>query len=149
MFPIYKFCDIMYTLTFNEKKVILMKTMLTKVILGISLATLSSIALAHPHHEHGYDEEGSYQTHDYDRDELKQRAKEQIQEMNRVLRLNLTREQFQKMWKATTEYEVYQYEATSDEDIDFYNEKYMDYMDSVLTEKQKANLIQTPSSSFD
>lgn len=30
-----------------------MKTMLTKVVLGISLATLSSVALAHSYHEHG------------------------------------------------------------------------------------------------
>lgn len=61
--------------------------------------------------------------------------------MNQVLRLNLTREQFQKMWKATTEYEIYQYKAVTDEDLDFYNEKYMDYMDSVLTDEQKANMI--------
>lgn len=116
-----------------------MKTMFTKIVLGISLATLSSLALAHPHHDHG--EEGFHHKHDYDREEIKQRAKEQIQEMNQVLRLNLTREQFQKMWKATTEYEIYQYEATSDEDLDFYNKKYMDYMDSVLTDEQKANMI--------
>lgn len=116
-----------------------MNTMFTKIVLGISLATLSFTVLAHPHHDH---EDGeTHAAHDYDRDEIKQKAKEQIQEMNQVLRLNLTREQFQKMWKATTEYEIYQYKAVTDEDLDFYNEKYMDYMDSVLTDEQKANMI--------
>ena len=116
-----------------------MKKMLTKIVVGISLVTLSFTVLAHPHHDHEGEE--THKSHEYNRDEIKEKAKKQIQDMNQVLQLNLTREQFQKMWKATTEYEIYQYEAVTDEDLDFYNKKYMDYMDSVLTDEQKANMI--------
>lgn len=96
-----------------------------KLILGISLATLSSVAIAHSYHEH----------------DVKEEAKQEIQEMNQVLKLRLTREQFQKMWKATTEYKIYQLETSSEEDLDFYNKKYMDYMDNVLTKEQKSKLV--------
>jgi Spy/CpxP family protein refolding chaperone len=120
-----------------------MKTTLSKLVLGISLATLSCSAIAHSYHDHSDHEE---EVVNYDPEQVKSQAKRHIQELNQVLKLNLTREQFQKMWKATTEFKIYKYETSSDEDLDFYNEKYMDYMDSVLTEEQKSRLapMQTP-----